>query len=162
MAQDAFGKVPQSNIVSFANIGANQNEAHKVNDAIYQGIGFANTYMVTTPDGNVIIDTSAINRRPAHKELLTAVSDAPVRDIILTHGHGDHTGGVYLWKGDNTEIITQENFPKFCAYQDRLAPLLCPQQCRAIQLRRKAAGGAGALAAEQGGADDHVRRSVRL
>ncbi len=121
-AQETFGKVPQSNIVSFANIGADQTEAHKVKDAIYQGIGFANTYMVTTPDGNVIIDTSAINRAPRHKELLTAVSDAPVRYIILTHGHGDHTGGVYLWKSDNTEIITQENFPKFRAYQDRLAP----------------------------------------
>jgi alkyl sulfatase BDS1-like metallo-beta-lactamase superfamily hydrolase len=121
-AQNTFGKVPQSNIVSFANIGADQTAAHKVNDAIYQGIGFSNTYMVTTPEGNVIIDTSAINRAPRHKELLTAVSDAPVRYIIITHGHGDHTGGVYLWKGDDTEIITQKNFPKFCAYQDRLAP----------------------------------------
>ncbi len=120
--QDSFGKVPESSIVSFATIGADQTAAHKVNEAIYQGIGFANTYMVTTPEGNVIVDTSSINRAPRHKELLTAVSDAPARYIILTHGHGDHTGGVYLWKTDQTDVVTQRNFPKFCAYQDRLAP----------------------------------------
>jgi alkyl sulfatase BDS1-like metallo-beta-lactamase superfamily hydrolase len=120
--QVGFGRVPESNIVSFANIGADQKEALKVHDAIYQGIGFANTFLVTTPAGNVIIDTSSINRAPRHKELLSAVSDAPVRYIILTHGHGDHTGGVHLWKGEKTDILTQSNFPKFCAYQDRLAP----------------------------------------
>jgi alkyl sulfatase BDS1-like metallo-beta-lactamase superfamily hydrolase len=121
-AQQGFGRVPESNIVSFANIGADQKEALKVNDAIYQGIGFANTFLVTTPDGNVIIDTSSANRAQQHKDLLSKVSGDPVRYIILTHGHGDHTGGVHLWKGDKTEILTQRNFPKFCAYQDRLAP----------------------------------------
>lgn len=25
--------------------------------------------------------------------------------IILTHGHGDHTGGVKLWKEAGTEVI---------------------------------------------------------
>ncbi|MEX2112905.1 MAG: alkyl sulfatase dimerization domain-containing protein [Pirellulales bacterium] len=121
-AQDSFGRVPESSIVNFANIGADQKEALRVNHAIYQGIGFANTFMVITPAGNVIVDTSSVNRAPKHKELLSAVSDAPARYIILTHGHGDHTGGVHLWKGDQTDIITQRNFPEFCAYQDRLAP----------------------------------------
>jgi alkyl sulfatase BDS1-like metallo-beta-lactamase superfamily hydrolase len=49
------------------------------------------------------------------------VSDAPVRYIILTHGHHDHTGGAYLWKQEGTEIVTQRIFPEFCAYQDRLS-----------------------------------------
>jgi alkyl sulfatase BDS1-like metallo-beta-lactamase superfamily hydrolase len=121
-AQDTFGRVPESNIVSFANIGADQKAALKVHDSIYQGIGFANTFMVVTPEGNVIVDTSSVNRAPRHKELLSAVSDAPARYIILTHGHGDHTGGVHLWKGEKTDVLAQRNFPKFCAYQDRLAP----------------------------------------
>ncbi len=120
-AQAPLGQVPQGQIADFARIGADQTEALKVNDAIYQGIGFANTFLVTTSEGNAIIDTSAANRATKHRDLLTKVSRAPVRYIILTHGHGDHTGGVHLWKQEGTQVLTQRNFPKLCAYQDRLA-----------------------------------------
>jgi alkyl sulfatase BDS1-like metallo-beta-lactamase superfamily hydrolase len=120
-AQAQFGQVPSTQIVDFGRIGADQKEALKVNDAIYQGIGFANTFLVVTPAGNVIIDTSNANRAAQHKDLLAKVSDAPVKYVILTHGHGDHTGGVHLWKTEGTEIVTQRNFPQLCAYQDRLA-----------------------------------------
>ena len=34
--------------------------------SIYQGIGFGNTYLVTTPEGNVVIDTSSPQRAPQH------------------------------------------------------------------------------------------------
>ena len=44
--------------------GADQKEALKITDAIYQGIGFGNTFMVTTSEGNVIIDTSGAERAP--------------------------------------------------------------------------------------------------
>src|SRR5579862_3208850 len=89
--------------------GADQKEALKITDAIYQGIGFGNTFMVVTPEGNVIIDTSQADRAPQHVRLLKQVSRAPVRYIILTHGHGDHTGGVGLWKEPGTRIIAQKN-----------------------------------------------------
>ncbi len=83
-------------------------------------MGFSNTYLVTTPEGNVVIDTSISGMAPKHHKMLTAISDAPMKYIILTHGHGDHTGGVYLWKGEGTEVIAQRNFPAFRAYQARL------------------------------------------
>jgi alkyl sulfatase BDS1-like metallo-beta-lactamase superfamily hydrolase len=113
--------VGPNQVVDFTRVGQNQTEALKVNEAIYQGIGFGNTFLITTPDGNVIVDTSSANIAPKHRELLTKVSDAPVRYIILTHGHGDHTGGVHLWKQEGTQIVTQRIFPEFRAYQDRLA-----------------------------------------
>src|ERR1700681_362239 len=102
-----FGQVAPNQAVDFTRVGQNQTEALKVNEAIYQGIGFGNTFLITTPDGNVIVDTSSANVAPRHRELLTKVSAAPVRYIILTHGHGDHTGGVHLWKQEGTQIITQ-------------------------------------------------------
>lgn len=72
--------------------GANQQSALKINDAIYQAIGFGNTFLATTPDGNVVIDTSSAGIATRHLKLLKAVSSGPVKYIILTHGHGDHTG----------------------------------------------------------------------
>ena len=102
--------------------GANQKEALRINDAIYQAIGFGNTFLVTTSGGNVIIDTSlpgAAAQR--HVKLLKAVSSAPVKYIILTHGHGDHTGGVPLWKEAGAQVIAQKNHTEFESYQRRLA-----------------------------------------
>ncbi len=120
-AQQNFGQAAGQQAVDFARLGQNQTEALQVNEAIYQGIGFGNTFLVVTPAGNVIIDTSSAGMANRHHELLTKVSTAPVRYIILTHGHGDHTGGVTDWKQDGTQILTQRLFPDFCAYQDRLA-----------------------------------------
>src|SRR5690242_2180873 len=100
--------------------GRDQREALKVNEAIYQATGFGNTFLVTTPAGNVIIDTSSPNSAPRHLKLLKAVSQAPVKYIILTHGHGDHIGGVAQWKGPGTEIIAQRQSVEFAHYQHRL------------------------------------------
>jgi alkyl sulfatase BDS1-like metallo-beta-lactamase superfamily hydrolase len=92
----------------------------KVNDAIRMVLGFGNTFMVTTPDGNVIIDTSIAAHARVHHRLLRSESSAPTRYIILTHAHGDHTGGVPLWKEPGTQIIAQRNHVEFAHYQARL------------------------------------------
>src|SRR5436190_21934881 len=75
---------------------------------IYEAIGVAvgtggdrtvavpasNTFLVTTAGGSVVIDTSLAAAAPAHKQALSANSAAPIAAIVLTHAHGDHTGGV--------------------------------------------------------------------
>jgi len=119
-AQVGFGQANGSQAVDFSRIGQDQTEALKVRDGVYQAIGFGNSFLVVTADGNVVIDTSAINNATRHHDLLAKVSDAPAKYIILTHGHGDHTGGVPAWKQDTTQILTHRTFPEFRAYQDRL------------------------------------------
>ncbi|HSB09738.1 MAG TPA: MBL fold metallo-hydrolase [Blastocatellia bacterium] len=93
----------------------------KVNEAISMVQGFGNTFMITTSEGNVIIDTSIAAHARRHHQLLTADNKAPIKFIILTHGHGDHTGGVPLWKQAGTQIIAQNNHVEFIHYQARLA-----------------------------------------
>jgi len=87
---------------------------------VWLALGFGNTFMVTTKAGNVIVDTSSANNVARHRALLTAVSRAPTRDIILTHAHGDHTGGVAAWKEEGTRVIGQANEVEFRNYQTRL------------------------------------------
>jgi alkyl sulfatase BDS1-like metallo-beta-lactamase superfamily hydrolase len=135
----ATGQMPE-NPITLVREGADQKEALKINEAIYQGIGFGNTFLVTTSEGNVIIDTSIANRAPQHLKLLKAVSSAPVKYIILTHGHGDHTGGVALWKEPDTKIIAQKNFAEFLHYQTRLAGFFALRNSAQFALPRPAVG----------------------
>lgn len=120
LGQQAPPPMP-TNPTDLLRAGANQTKAFKVRDNIYVAYGFGNTMMVTTKDGNVIIDTSIAAQAPRCVKLLKAESAAPVKYIILTHAHGDHTGGVGLWKEAGTQIIAQKSHVEFVNYQTRLA-----------------------------------------
>ena len=74
--------------------------------------------------GNVIVDTSSGAAVAAHRRALHAFSTAPTRVIVLTHAHGDHTGGVAAWREPGTEIIVQREHDEFMSYQRRLQPYL--------------------------------------
>ncbi|WP_293385342.1 alkyl sulfatase dimerization domain-containing protein [Phenylobacterium sp.] len=88
---------------------------------IFQATGFGNTFLVTTKAGDVVIDTSLPMNAQRHHALLRAEDKAPIKDIILTHSHGDHTGGVPVWKEAGTHVIGQANEVEFRNYQERLA-----------------------------------------
>jgi alkyl sulfatase BDS1-like metallo-beta-lactamase superfamily hydrolase len=80
----------------------------------------SNTYLVVTNAGTVVIDTALASVAPAHKAALSKLA-GPVRAIVLTHAHGDHTGGIALWREPTTEIIAHRNYPEFLEYTNRLA-----------------------------------------
>src|SRR6185369_4661655 len=109
-----------SHPVDLLRAGAGQTKAFKVREGMFVAYGFANTTMVTTNAGNVIVDTSTAVRARRHIQLLKAESLQPTRWIILTHGHSDHTGGVSLWREPDTQIIAQNNHIEFVNYQARL------------------------------------------
>ena len=81
----------------------------------------SNTFLVVTSEGTVVIDTSGPAGAAVHQPLLSKVSAVPLKAIILTHGHGDHTGGVARWYRPGVEIITQREFSEFLQYQRTLA-----------------------------------------
>ncbi|WP_019586967.1 MBL fold metallo-hydrolase [Deinococcus apachensis] len=56
-------------------------------------LGFVNTYLVAEPDGFTLVDTGMPGSAAA---LLRAASGLgqPIRRIVLTHAHGDHTGSL--------------------------------------------------------------------
>ena len=81
---------------------------------VYTAVGYspANSSMIVGTDGLVIIDTG-MNADHASEivEAFKTISNLPVRGIIYTHGHGDHTGGAIAFIGDDSpEIWAMENY----------------------------------------------------
>lgn len=109
-----------ANPITLIRVGQEQTKATKINEAIFQAIGFSNTFLITTEAGNVIIDTSMPFNATLHKRLLTAENAGPIKYIILTHAHGDHTGGLTAWKQPGTQIIAQKQHAEFQHYMARL------------------------------------------
>lgn len=104
----------------------------KISDSIYMAPMTSNVYLVMTSEGNVVIDTAPESDARAAKDLLTTVSDAPVKYIILTHGHADHIGGIGLWKQPGTQIIAQRNYVELLNYVARLDGFFTPRNAVAF------------------------------
>ena len=112
----------------------------RINDSIYMAPLGSNAYLVTTPEGNVVIDTGTSDVAPEARKLLGAESHAPVKWIILTHGHVDHIGGISLWKEGGTQIIAQRNYVELVNYVARLEGFFAPRNAAAFNRPSEAVG----------------------
>ncbi|MEM1442786.1 MAG: alkyl/aryl-sulfatase [Verrucomicrobiota bacterium] len=78
----------------------------QVSPSVYCASGYspANISMIVGSDGLIIVDTGMF---PAHAEAVLEefrkISDLPIKGIILTHGHGDHTGGTAAFVEEGQE-----------------------------------------------------------
>lgn len=102
----------------------------------------SNTIVLDTSAGAVIIDTSRPPASRAHFDLLQTAGVTKAAYIILTHGHGDHTGGVGLWRGVGGKVVAQESFSEFLGYQRMLAGFFGRRN--AAQFQFAGSGGAAA------------------
>ena len=85
----------------------------EVTDGVYVAVGFglANAVLLVGDDGVVIVDTmeSAEAALPV-KEAFDKISTKPVKGIIYTHFHSDHTGGAAVMAGnDDPEVYSHES-----------------------------------------------------
>jgi len=85
----------------------------EVTDGVYSGIGFglANSIMIETSDGLVIVDTLGSEERATEMlEEFRKISSKPIKAIIYTHNHLDHIGGTTIFAQEGEpEIYAQEN-----------------------------------------------------
>ncbi|MGA3153782.1 MAG: MBL fold metallo-hydrolase [Streptosporangiaceae bacterium] len=88
-------------------------EVHEVSAGIYAYIQpdgtwwINNTGFLAGPQGVISIDSCSTERRTrAYREAIAAVTQAPVRAVLNTHHHGDHTFGNCLFPG--AAIIAHE------------------------------------------------------
>ena len=79
---------------------------------VAEGYDFANIAFIVGNDAIVEIDagTTGPSARDAVAAIRT-VSQAPIKYVILTHGHWDHVGGLAAVREPGSTVIAQANFP---------------------------------------------------
>lgn len=87
----------------------------KITPRVWVALGYelANTFLIKTNEGNVIVDPGMSESAVlAKKNDLWSVSPGPIRAILYTHSHIDHIGGAGFWAEATTEIWAHEDFPQ--------------------------------------------------
>ncbi|QDT30834.1 alkyl sulfatase dimerization domain-containing protein [Thalassoglobus polymorphus] len=96
-----------------------QNEQFKeqilqVADNVYVAVGYSvsNVSMIVGDDGVVIVDTGMMGEAASKiARKFREITDKPVKAIIYTHSHGDHTGGAPAFLGsERPQIWAHINF----------------------------------------------------
>ena len=87
-------------------------EVIRVADGVYVAVGYSasNVILIQGDTGSIIVDTAT--DPVAARAIRSALGDllrAPVRAIIYTHSHPDHTGGARVFAGtDRPEILSHQ------------------------------------------------------
>jgi cyclase len=73
--------------------------------------GMGNIGVFAGNDGIVRVDSQLVELGPKIDAALKTISDKPVKYVLNTHWHGDHTGGNAYW-GKTAILMAQDNVPK--------------------------------------------------
>ncbi len=107
-------------LAAFVNSGHDQTEAIRVAPGIYVNLGVGNSYLLTTDEGNVIVNAGTLWEAKRGQALFKAVSQAPIRYVILTQSHVNQYGGVELFMEAGTKLIAQREYVDGRTYWDEL------------------------------------------
>ncbi|HTX94326.1 MAG TPA: MBL fold metallo-hydrolase [Mycobacterium sp.] len=97
-------------------------KAEQIAPGLWCSPGLSNSYLLTTSEGRVIINTGMGFEGPVHRANFDAVDSSPVRYIIFTQGHVDHVGGLDSVRDPETTVVAPANWTIWRNDNERLIP----------------------------------------
>jgi len=112
--------VPEPELASIISAGQAASVAVDIGDGIYLSGGISNSYLVTTSEGSLVVNSGMTDEGVRHLARYRDVSDAPIRALVFTQSHVDHVGGWQAFAGRDVDIIVQSNFKDVRQYWNGL------------------------------------------
>jgi glyoxylase-like metal-dependent hydrolase (beta-lactamase superfamily II) len=120
-------KPPLANLVL---AGEQQTTAEPITDTIFMAKDISNAYLVTTADGDLMVNTGFAHGAERNKALFAAVRTGPLRYVVLTQSHADHYGGLEAVREPGTKVIVEERFAETHAYYRDMQPYFTPRSAK--------------------------------
>jgi glyoxylase-like metal-dependent hydrolase (beta-lactamase superfamily II) len=105
----------QPKLADLVRAGDAQTEAVEVTPFVFLAHGVSNAHLVTTSDGDVIVNAGMPEDGERAAKLFAPHRTGPVRYVILTQSHADHFGGVPNFVEEGTKIV---GGPGYCDARD--------------------------------------------
>lgn len=123
---------PNPLLASLVRAGDAQTEAVAITDFIFMARDISNAYLVTTGDGDVMVNTGFMDDAHVARNiaLLAPHRTGTLRHIILTQSHADHFGGVPGFREADTKIIGGPGFNEAWGDMARLQPFFGPRSAK--------------------------------
>src|SRR5580698_7469360 len=89
------------------------------NISVVLGAG-GNIAVLTGPDGKLVVDAEIVTARPNVSKALASINADPIKQLINTHWHFDHTGGNEWVHEAGGSILAHENTRKYLSQATRV------------------------------------------
>lgn len=114
----------QTPLGALVTAGEGQTAAVEITPSIFMVKDISNAYLVTTSEGDVLVNTGFLNNGDKTKALFAPHRQGPLNAIVLTQAHADHFGGVPELTEADTEVIAGKGFTETDQYFDDLKMFL--------------------------------------
>jgi alkyl sulfatase BDS1-like metallo-beta-lactamase superfamily hydrolase len=120
---------PKPALAGLVRAGDVQTEAVAITDFIFMARDISNAYLVTTADGDVMVNTGFMDDANVERNvaLLKPHRTGPLKYIVLTQSHADHFGGVPGFKEPGTTVIGGPGYNEAWGDMLRLQPFFGPR-----------------------------------
>jgi alkyl sulfatase BDS1-like metallo-beta-lactamase superfamily hydrolase len=119
---DAAKTPPASELKVAAMIQSGEGQSAAIERApgIYESRGIGNSYLITTAEGNLLVNAGTLGDAKRSVELFKQVSAQPIRYIVLTQSHANQFGGLEVFKTPHNQVIAHRIYPQDRVYSQAL------------------------------------------
>jgi alkyl sulfatase BDS1-like metallo-beta-lactamase superfamily hydrolase len=110
MTSDTESSSSSLRVAQLLRSGEKQAGAIQRAPGVYEVRGIGNSYLLTTDDGDVLVNAGTLADARRGRALFQQVSQRPLRHIILTQSHANQYGGLELYKTSDTQVIAHRNY----------------------------------------------------
>ena len=121
MTADPSSSTKGLRAAEFVKSGEAQDAAIERGPGIWESRGVGNSYLLTTTEGDVLVNAGTLSDARRGRQLFAAVSKNPIHAIILTQSHANQYGGLEVYKTPDNTVIAHRVYPQDRAYHEALS-----------------------------------------